>query len=864
MGGGTQLLYYTLILINIFPDCEGSTSLIPVEADGEPIHPEDDDTLVVPLDDSGEVFPWNEIRIPGYIRPISYQLTLYPDLDKGLVKGKTDIQFQVTEETDFIVLHSNKIQILKKTINNNLTIARFLEYAGRDQVYLETDNHLKPGLNYSISFEFQYNFTEGPDGFILSNYKNSDGSISKVAATNFDPISARKAFPCFDEPQLKAKFSIKISHPSSYKAYSNMPVKMVTPVKGVKDQMETIFAESPEMPTYTLSFAICDYAEITRNTSSNATIRIIAQKEKMPQAKFGLKLAENLLEFFAKYFGVPYPMPKLDLITLPGRAFENWGLVRFSEKTLLIRENVSSSRDTQFVALSIGHLLAHQWFGNLVTMQWWNDFWLKEGFVTWLQYKGVSESRPDWNMLDQFWSYEVQPALHLDALQSSHPIFVEVEDPRTISSIFDNISFGKGASLIRMLEQYLEEKYFRKGLEIYMTKYGFKNADAKDLWSSCSEATNKSQDIEGMMNTWTLQMGYPLITFTIVDDSFFVWNISQSRFLMSAQLKGVDPLSPKSPFDYKWVVPISFKTSAGTTYNVLLQNKNDTSKVVTLDEKIQWIKGNIDGVGFYRVNYPTQIWTGLIKQLKVNYTVFTGVERAQLIDDAFTLFMAGLLPASVPLSLCTYLVQEKDISPWTVAINQLNTWKRLLSSGMGGPAIEKFITYLIENIYDDLGWADTGDHGERMLRSKILTTAVAVGLEDAVDRAKDMFINAMETNTSIDSEYQALVFCTGIREGGKEEWRWVFHQYCTTNQADEKYTFRKSLACTRDTFILQRLLDISLETSQQIATSDIWRVLGDVAKNPSGTLLAWRHLRRFWNRYSELHYNNSMFRFQFH
>ncbi|XP_023337481.1 glutamyl aminopeptidase isoform X2 [Eurytemora carolleeae] len=713
---------------------------------------------------------------------------------------------------------------------------------------------MKPGKTYSIRLKFMYNLTEGLDGFYLSTYKDKDGQVRTLATTHFEPTSARKAFPCFDEPQLKAKFLITITHSRSLQSFSNMPKKEESDVRGKNDQVRSEFMESLEMSTYLVAFVVCDFDIIEKKTDSNVTIRVIAAHDKISQAKFALDQAVQITQNYERYFGIPFPLPKQDLIAIPdfeAGAMENWGLITYRETALLNEEGVSSSLDTQWVAVVIAHELAHQWFGNLVTMQWWNDLWLNEGFASWMEYKGVDEVEPDWKMMDQFWINEVEPALDLDSLQSSHPISVQVQEPSEISALFDYISYRKGASIIHMLEQFLGEEHLRKGLEIYLKKNKFKNTVTKDLWNACTEATNNTKDVMGMMNTWTLQMGYPLIIFSRIGNSS-VWNITQSRFLLAGQLNGTNSSLPASPYNYKWNVPVSFKTNLGHSREILLGSKdNDTSKVVTLDEKIKWIKGNTDGVGFYRVNYPTQIWTMLINQLNTDLSVFSGADRAQLIDDAFSLCMAGLLPVSVPVSLSTYLVKETDLVPWKIALRHLKSWKALLSDGPGGSAVDAFISFLVENIYKKLGWFEAGTHEQRLLRTVVLSAAVDAGLKDAVDRSKQIFTDVMDNQSKISSELQGFVYCTGVREGGEEEWNWIFKKYISTNIPAEKSHFLKALACSKDIFTLQRFLDKTLDKSQ-IRHQDVKSVLTSTAMNPAGTLLAWRQYRKFWDRYNKM------------
>ena len=482
---------------------------------------------------------------------------------------------------------------------------------------------------------------------------------------------------------------------------------------------------------------------------------------------------------------------------------ENWGLITYRETSLLYSDTESSSRSKQWVAIVVAHELAHQWFGNLVTMQWWNDLWLNEGFASWMEYKGVDQIQPDWDMMEQFWSAKMLPALHLDCLVSSHPVSVPVKDPKEIEAIFDAISYKKGSSIIHMLESVIGSDDLRSGLKDYLSEHKFSNAITKDLWRSLSKSSKSGVDVEKMMSTWTLQMGYPLITFTKKDAGG--WCLKQTRFLTSAQLNTTDPSKPDSKYNYTWEVPVNYVTDKGKKKEVFLHaNSNTTSTQVEMQPFDKWFKANINGSGYYRVQYPLDIWQELSSQLNSDHTVFSSIDRAQLIDDSFSLMRAGLLEETVPLSLIKYLKNERSLVPWEVAIHHLSLLSELFRETDARGYLNKFILSLINPTYRELGWEDTGSHLDKLLRGHILKFAVEAEHKDARDKAKEMFTKLRQDEKSVPANLRNLVYSVGIMTGDEGDWRWCYDKYSSTNIPSERALLLNALGDSTNIFTLQK------------------------------------------------------------
>ncbi|ODN00507.1 Endoplasmic reticulum aminopeptidase 2 [Orchesella cincta] len=826
---------------------------------------------------SGEEFPWNKSRLPDFVRPLHYTIQIHPNLTTLDVTGWVVIQFIVLNETDFIVFHSRNLRVIDKWVKEEVedphrvephNISRLLEYPPFQQMYLELaeGSKLVPGKNYSLGIRFYTNISTELEGFYLSSYVNSQGERRYLATTHFEPTYARSAFPCFDEPQFKATFKMIIIRNQQHKSLFNMPIKKIETVYyGYHMELwRDEFEESVEMSTYLVAFVICDYESISNKTTKGVEVAIHTPPGLLPQASFALQSAIQVMEYYDEFFGVPYPLPKQDLIAIPdfgAGAMENFGLITYRETSILYDSNESSSAAHQWVAVVLAHELAHQWFGNLVTMKWWNDLWLNEGFASFIEYVGVDHIRPEWKMMEQFVIEKTQPALALDALGSSHPISVEVQDPREIEAIFDTISYNKGAAILRMLESVLGLNVLRHGLTDYLNEHKFDNADTKDLWDALSTSTNETMKVKTVMDTWTLQMGYPLIEVRCENNTV---KATQERFLLNPADNETGVELIQSPFKYKWYVPLTYVTDAKPrTMQLVWMNMNE----FTMPYRAEWIKFNVNQTGFYRVHYQGKLWDSLVKTLLSNPFVLSPTDRASLIDDAFTLCKAGVVDASVPLEIAKYLMKETDYVPWATALEHFRSWSKILYERQAHRLLMQFVLKLIEPIYKRVGWADEGSHlmkvhlllsysssslhTIRLLRSEILSTAILCDNKEAVKEATTKFNNWMQKGARVPPNLREVVYSAGIKYGGVVGWDHCWAQYNASRIPSEKKLLLKAMGSAADPWLLQQYLDACL-SRDVVRPQDVRTVLAVVASNPSGRLLAWRHLRAYWMNFQNL------------
>ncbi|XP_015117204.1 endoplasmic reticulum aminopeptidase 2 [Diachasma alloeum] len=824
---------------------------------------EDDSAGAEPMATNGEIFPWDNVRLPAFSHPTRYNITIHPNLTTLEVKGQVTIEFYVDRETNFIVFHSKNLTITDRMVVNRkgheMKISKLLEYPAHQQLYLELEeSKFRKRGNYTLHLRFISRLTTELEGFYLSSYKTAEGENRYLATTHFEPTYARSAFPCFDEPHYKAKFKVSIFRDRFHIALCNMPI-VNTEDAGFymgTGLLRDEFQESVEMSTYLVAFVVCDFKRISQLTSRNISVSVYAAESMLSQAQYALTIAVRTMDYFESFFGVNYPLPKQDLIAIPdlaAGAMENWGLVSYREAAILYDPDETSTAAHEWVAFAMAHELAHQWFGNLVTMKWWNDLWLNEGAASFFEYTGVNNVSPEWSTMDQFVLDKTQVGLGLDALATSHPISVPVKDPAEIEAIFDSISYAKGASIFNMLEGFLGEDILRSGLNEYLNVHAFGNADTNDLWAVFTKHANNTFDVKAIMDTWTQQTGFPLI---MISREGKLITASQKRFLLYPLDNQTETTQSKSSFNYKWYVPLTYYTDKEPqrVYTVWMNMSDVTFEI---PENAEFIKFNMNQSGFYRVLYPDEMWTAIIKTLMTNHRKFTPIDRANLIDDAFTLCEAGEINATIPLRLSLYLMNESDYVPWATALGYLHSWKQRLGESSGYKRYTAFLKKLLGPISKYVGWKDDGDHLTKLLRIAVLQSAVELQLEDVVKPAKNLFEDWMLRGKKIPPNIRDVVYVAGIRFGTEKEWRHCWEVYKNTQIPSEKRIILQALGATTDPWLLQRYLLKSLDRDN-VKSQDVETVIAAVARNPEGQYIAWRHVKAYWPQLHALFGNGSV------
>ncbi|XP_065821852.1 leucyl-cystinyl aminopeptidase [Labrus bergylta] len=800
---------------------------------------------IFPLSTSGELFPWVEYRLPHSISPLSYDLTLNPNLNNMTFTGRSVINMSVLHNTKRIVLHSANLNITKATFKLGDEAARdvtVLEYKPRQQIAVNFPEELKAGQYCVLTLDYSANLSHTYDGFYNSSYTDKDGKKRVLAATQFEPLYARKAFPCFDEPSFKATFLIKISRKPDYMTLSNMPKAKTTQLPNglMEDEFErTTF----NMSTYLVAFIVGDFTSISQNVS-DTLVSVYSVPEKKEHTDYALDAGVKLLEFYNNFCEINYPFKKLDLVAIPdflAGAMENWGLITFRETSLLVGKQ-SSPLEKQVVASVIAHELAHQWFGNLVTMRWWNDLWLNEGFATYMQYYSLQTVLPNLEIGNLFLAVRFR-ALDKDALNSSHAVSTEVNSPSQVEEMFDSVSYEKGASILLMLNASLPgEHQFRKGIIQYLKQFSGSNADTNDLWNSLTEVevSPQHQNVSEMMRSWTSQKGFPLVTVSRQGDQV---TLTQEHFLLTS-----DYATHTSSL---WNIPVTYVNDNCSVAPECRQVFNLMTKSGTfkMAESVKWLKINYRNTGFYIVHYGDEGWTALGDALSENVNVLTPEDRASLIHNIFALSRLGRVSFLQVNNLLNYISNETDTSPVTEALLQLSNIYQLLCKRQEHSLVARMKNYIMHHfgsLMEKQTWGEEESVSNQELRSVLLETACHLKEGNCAQQAKALFKSYVESNGTlrIPGDLQQAVF--NVAAQSNEDWETLRDLYSHVTFDAEKRKMLRGLASTQDAWRIVWILHAGLK-GDVIQTQELPLVISTVCSGFTGYLFVWDFIQENWD-----------------
>jgi puromycin-sensitive aminopeptidase len=779
--------------------------------------------------------------LPDTVQPNKHQIKLHPNLSQFTFQGEETIDIEVVEPTSEITLNSDEIQIESAALTQGSTsiIADQITYdKERETATLAFGQTISRG-RARLDIKFAGELNDKLRGFYRSQYATPTGEVRNLAATQFEATDARRAFPCWDEPARKASFEVTLVIPENLVAVSNTPAVEESPAgPGLKSVR---FAETPVMSTYLLAFVVGDLTSIEQEASNGTRVAVWTTRGKEEQGQFALDTSVKLLSFFNDYFGIPYPLEKLDHIAIPdfaAGAMENWGAITYRETALLVDPQNSSAGTRQRVAEVVAHEMAHMWFGDLVTMQWWDDLWLNESFASWMGTKAVDWLFPEWQMWTQFVNMDTNRALSLDGLKNSHPIEQEVKNPAEVSQLFDAISYSKGASVIRMLEQFLSPETFRQGLHRYLSANQYQNARTEDLWAAL-EVTSQ-QPVTSMMNTWTGQMGYPVLGVEAHQTQDHLELIfSQERFVYD-QLLGEEAPEPTI-----WQVPARVAYSgASDPASLVMDLRQEQLRLNVHLEEEQWYKVNPHQTGFFRVNYPARDWERLVPAIRS--LELPATDRLGIQNDAYALSRAGLLPVTQFLSLARAYENEDDASVWSDLASNLRDIEIMIGNEPYHEDFRVFCRGLFRPATERMGWeARPGEgHLDALLRSTVLSQSGSYGDDQVLEQAKERFATYMRNPSSLHPDIRGVVFSLAGQAGDRDTYNQFWELERKTELQEEKIRLLLGLARFTQPELLQETLEHAL--SPDVRSQDTIMVVTAVAANLCGQELAWNFVKDKW------------------
>lgn len=782
--------------------------------------------------------------LPKNVKPLHYDLTLEPNFETFKYEGTVIIEFDVIEDSKSISLNTVDLTIHETTIESagaTISSSPTLTYDKDSQTTtIGFDQTIPAGQKAKLTQRFTGILNDDMAGFYRSSYKDENGNDKYIATTQMEATDARRAFPCLDEPALKATFTVTLIADHDLVCLSNMDVASQKDVDSLvtgKKRKAVTYNKTPIMSTYLLAFVIGDL-QVYETNNFRIPVRVFCTPDQnIEHAVFSAELGARTLEFYEKQFGSQYPLPKMDMVAVPdfaAGAMENWGLVTYRVVDLLLDEKTSSATTKKRVAEVVQHELAHQWFGNLVTMDFWDGLWLKEGFATWMSWYSSNVFYPEWRVWDGYVIEDLRSALGLDSLRSSHPIEVPVKRADEVNQIFDAISYEKGSCVLRMISKYLGEDVFLEGVRRYLNKHAYGNTETTDLWAALSEASGK--DVERVADIWTKKVGFPVVAVT-ENEAEGTIHVKQNRFLRTADVE---------PHEDETLYPVflNLRTKDGIQEDLTLDTREGDFKVSDFD----FFKVNSGHSGIYRTSYSTERLQKLGQNAKAG--LLSVEDRAGMIADAGALAAAGYQRTSGLLSLLQGFDSENEYIVWdelSLRIGSLrDTW--VFEDDKTTEALKSFQRDLVSAKANELGWefTDKDDHMTQRLKGLMFGKAAIAGDERTKAAAFEKFNKFISGDRgAIEPNLRGSVFAVVLTYGGEAEYDALVKEYQTAKQSSERNTALRSLGISNDPKLIQRTLDYTL--SKEVKTQDLYMPIAGLRAHKEGIVALWAWLKENWD-----------------
>lgn len=771
----------------------------------------------------------NPYRLPRHVIPSHYDLRLEPDLETFTFKGAVSITLGAVETVDAIVLNCTELDIKSVRLVSGDTAIE-VEDVSYDEEFefaaLALASPATPGT-YQLDIEYTGIVNDQLRGLYRSSFKDGDGIEHVIATSQCQATDARRVFPGWDEPDFKATFQTTMVVADGLEAYSNtQEVSRTTLGDG---RVEFGFAPTMKMSPYLLAFIVGAFEATEPVVVRGTPIRTIVPKGLLHLTEVAMENAVFCFEYLSDYYGIPYPGDKLDHIAIPdfaAGAMENVGLITYRDAYLVVDKKKASQSELQNTLDVIGHEVAHQWFGNLVTMRWWEGAWLNEAFASFMELKATDAKMPDWKRWLSFANLEIPWAMGTDQLHTTRPIEFEVNSPREVDEMFDAITYGKGSAVLWMIEQFIGSEQFRQGVGNYLRKHEYANTVTTDLWEGLDGASD--WPVGEIMDTWVYQRGFPQIEVNLVDEGV---RLSQRRFLAI----------PDETDTTLWKVPVQLRGVAGGEpfdHKVLLE---DDETVVELAGDVEFVVANAGGHGFYRTRYSEPLFAGLLENLHL----LDDIERYGLVSDTWAMIRAAQVPASDFLDLVGAFGEEKEQAIWSVITGGLAAIEHHALSDVARPSFQRFVRHLVSPTLDRLGWEPGPDDSDlsRKLRGDLIAAMGNIGHdEETIERARAV-VGDLLAGAAIDPEVVTAALSVYARHGGSDEYDLLWETYLAATEPLDQVRYLRSVAAVpaKD----QVVATVDRIINGDIRTQDGFWVLARLLVGKGGQA-AWESARTRW------------------
>lgn len=795
------------------------------------------------------------VLLPTNVIPFHYDIEITPDLKSFKFDVDETVHVNVNEENvNTIAFHARELYIHEAFFNGPENPMTSIKYNFKEDGFTTT-------LTFSSSFpigkgELKLKFTgilnSDMAGFYRSQYTDADGNKKFVGSTQFEALDARRAFCCWDEPARKATFSISMVVPSNLNALSNMPeIEVQNLPNGMK---RVAFDKSPIMSTYLVAWVVGEFDVISGVTNHGVVVRVFAPPGRAKQGRFALDVGLKALDFYDDFFQVPYPLPKLDMVCITefaAGAMENWGLVTYRENALMIEESKASSITKQRVASVVAHELAHQWFGNLVTMEFWDGLWLNEGFASFMQEFCIDAIFPGYKMWDQWTTESFANAMRLDSLRSSHPIIVPIKRAEEVEQIFDAISYAKGSTVVQMIYTTLGYDDFRKGLQIYFQRHKYGNTETKDLWNAWTEASGI--DVSELMKTWTTRLGYPYVS--VVSENWTSSSVEitlkQSWFLADGSITE-DESNDTTAI---WQIPLLFATNGQVSGKAVIMNKKSQTFTIPLmpgsNLDSEFLKINAGQKALVRVAYSPSLLSRLSNAASKGF--LTDVDTASILLDCYALAKANILPIDNVITILKG-IDSDIVYPsyilWNAVSGILNAMVLLLDE-IGGTTLSTFKAFAKDKIIGALKYVtwdqkENDGHTEKLLRSTLISLLDTFAYDDSnvIDESRKRFDEHFTNPAALSSEYKTTVYKIILLNSiSDKEYNQILSTFYNTSDNQEKKYALLSLGVINDPNLKIKTLDWATK-SGDVKLQDFFYAYGvTAASSKAGLMLTWKYYK---------------------